>query len=107
MTDYRTLVIDMKFHTGKFEEWSSTLIHTYDPDSILSLLRDLITHNAKSRDPQPTMISRYITDTPMRCTNCNRWEEQQEYTLDKNEKQAKCPHCDTWVFIEDCEVEEL
>jgi len=107
MTDYRALVVDMKFHRSKDEQWSSTLIRTYDPDAILGILRDVIAHNAQSQDPQPTMVARYITDLPMRCTNCNRWEEQQEYALDKNDTQAKCPHCDTWVFIEECEIGEI
>jgi len=102
---YSVMAIDVHWPTPK--TMGSGLIRTYDPEVVIAILNDLVEFANTSTDPQPTVIHRYLGHSPfMACTHCNRWDSRQEYTLDENDKQAKCPHCHTWVFIEDCDQVE-
>ena len=113
MSDYRALVVEFKEETVSGEKsWVSLIIRTFDPEVVMRLLKDAQPEIPEMAATDTEMIDityRYLaTQTEaMLCTDCHRWNEQQEFTIDENDKQAKCPLCHTWIFIGECETMEL
>ena len=106
MTDMSTMVVDYLHEDlndpNKKKTQYSWLIRTYDAGTVRSMIACITQEHSAGVD-----AIRYVRDTPMLCTECERWSEQQEYALDENEKQAKCPLCHLWVYIEECDTEEV
>jgi hypothetical protein len=104
MTDMRTMVVDYLHEDlqdpNKKKTQFSWLIRTYDSGTVAAML-------ARMGEEGIEYQLRLLSDTAMQCTQCNKWSEQQEYALDDNDKQAKCPLCNHWVYIEECNIEEI
>lgn len=104
MTDMTTLVVDCLYEDLEDPEKKTTqyswLIRTYDPDSVIRMIARLVQVGLEYQ-------TRILYDTPMMCTQCHKWSTQTDYAIDQNDKQAKCPQCNHWVYIEECNTEEV
>jgi hypothetical protein len=104
MTDMSTMVVDYLHEDlqdpNKKKTQYSWLIRTYDAGAVGVMLECMAQEGIVYQ-------LRALYDKPMLCTQCHRWSAQQDYALDDNDQQAKCPLCNHWVYIEECDVEEI
>lgn len=105
MSDYVALVVDWleEDPETKKSQWYSWIIRTYDPDEIKGMLAKLVGEECQ-------LFTRNIHDfqhPAMRCSSCDRWDAQQNFTIDDNGVQAKCPQCGHWIYVEEADIGEI